>query len=212
MKITKIGHCCMLLEEGGVRLLTDPGIYAEGAVEGRTGITGIVITHDHADHYHLASLRAVLEKNPDATVVTNGTVGALLDAAGIPYVRVGDGESATIDDLEIKGFGTEHALVYGDLGKTENTGYLIAGKFYFPGDAFEVPGVPVDILALPVAGPWMKIAEAIDFAKAIAPRVAFGVHDAMVEPGSRGFAGMLIEQFVPGVQYVTLADGEARDF
>ena len=28
MKITKFGHCCLLVEENGVRILTDPGIYS----------------------------------------------------------------------------------------------------------------------------------------------------------------------------------------
>ena len=28
MKITKFGHCCLLIEENGVRILTDPGTYS----------------------------------------------------------------------------------------------------------------------------------------------------------------------------------------
>ncbi|MBI2052837.1 MAG: MBL fold metallo-hydrolase, partial [Candidatus Ryanbacteria bacterium] len=28
MKITKFGHCCLLIKENGVRILTDPGTYS----------------------------------------------------------------------------------------------------------------------------------------------------------------------------------------
>jgi hypothetical protein len=58
----------------------------------------------------------------------------------------------------------------------------------------------------------MKMSEAVDFAKLIKPRVAFGVHDAILVPGFRGFAANLMKNFVPEVEYVTLADGETRDF
>jgi hypothetical protein len=85
-------------------------------------------------------------------------------------------------------------------------------NLYFPGDNFEQPHKAVDVLALPVAGPWMKIAECIDFAKAIKARVAFGVHDGMIERSSRGFTGMILKKFVPDTEYVTLADGESREF
>ena len=68
------------------------------------------------------------------------------------------------------------------------------------------------MLALPVAGPWMKIADAIDFAKAIKARTAFGVHDGMVQPFFRGYVGNLLKNFVPETQYVVLADGETKEF
>ena len=58
----------------------------------------------------------------------------------------------------------------------------------------------------------MKIADAVDFAKEIKARTAFGVHDAMIQPFFRGFVGNLLKNFVPETQYVSLADGETREF
>ena len=98
------------------------------------------------------------------------------------------------------------------MGLVENAGYMIADKFYFPGDNFHNPGQPVDILALPVAGPWMKMSEAIDFAKEIKARTAFGVHDGMIVPSFRAFVGAALKLFAPGTEYFALADGEAREF
>ncbi|MDE1924623.1 MAG: MBL fold metallo-hydrolase [Patescibacteria group bacterium] len=218
MNITKIGHCALVLEQDRVKLLTDPGSFTVEAQERVTGLDGIVITHEHQDHFHVDSVKVLMKKNPNAIVVTNSAVGKLLDAEDIVHTVVGDGQVGEIRGIKIEGFGKDHALVYPPtMGLCENTGYMMADKFYFPGDNFHPPTVgqairPVDILALPVAGPWMKMSDAIDFAKAVKARVAFGVHDGMVVPSFRGFIGMLLKNIVPETGYVSLADGESREF
>ena len=57
----------------------------------------------------------------------------------------------------------------------------------------------------------MKMSEAIDFAKLIKARVAFGVHDGMIQPFSRGFVGQLMKLFVPDTEYIALQDGATRE-
>lgn len=212
MKITKIGHCALVLEHGGVKLLTDPGSFTIEAQEKVTELDAIVITHEHQDHFHVDSIKVLLVKNPGVAIFTNSAVGKLLDAQGIACTVVGDGQSADIKGIKIEGFGRHHAPIYADMGNVENTGYMIAEKFYFPGDNFEKPNKPVDVLALPVAAPWMKISEAIDFAKAVNARVAFGVHDGMIVPAFRGFTAMLLKRFALQTEYITLQDGESREF
>lgn len=214
MHITKLGHCCLVLDIEGTKILTDPGSFTT-AQDSLTGIAILLITHEHQDHYHVESVAAIVKNNPAIEVVCNKAVAALIQKENIPckVQVVGDGESITLNGITIEGFGTEHALVYPpDRGLCENTGYMVAGKFYFPGDNFHSPNKPVDILALPVAGPWMKMAEAVDFAKLLKARVAFGVHDGMVQPSFRGTIGNLLKTFVPATEYVSLADGEMREF
>jgi L-ascorbate metabolism protein UlaG (beta-lactamase superfamily) len=63
MKITKIGHCCLLIEEKGLRILTDPGAWSEAQNELKN-IQLILITHEHQDHFYLDSLKQVLKKQP----------------------------------------------------------------------------------------------------------------------------------------------------
>jgi L-ascorbate metabolism protein UlaG (beta-lactamase superfamily) len=213
MKITKIGHCCLVLEMPGAKIMTDPGSFTIEGQEKITGIDLIVVTHEHSDHFHVDSVKILLAKNPGVTVVTNSAVGKLLEAQGIKAVIVGDGQTAEVKGVKIEGFGKDHAPIYGAMGRVENTGYMIADKFYFPGDNFQAPnGKPIDVLALPVAAPWMKISEAIDFAKAVKARTAFGVHDGMIQPQFRGFTAMIMKNFVPDTEYVALADGESREF
>lgn len=65
-----------------------------------------------------------------------------------------------------------------------NTGFMFEDRFFYPGDAYTDPGCPVEILALPVSGPWVKIGEAIDYALKLKPKVAFPVHDHFRYGGS----------------------------
>lgn len=215
MYITKLGHCCLVLKGEGATILTDPGFYTAEEVKSVQGIDIVLITHEHGDHYHAESVQAVLANNPNAVVVSNGAVAKLLAEKGIACTVVGDGQSATVGGTLIEGFGKDHAVIYEHYGQCENTGYLVGGKFYFPGDAFHAPdGRVVEVLALPTAGPWAKLSEAIDFAKAVKPRVAFPVHDGMMMPGSSGFVVTILQHFLAetGSEFVPLAAGESKDF
>lgn len=178
MIIKKLGHCCLIIEIDGIRILTDPGILSTAQNEARD-IDLILITHEHADHLHIESVKIILGNNPGASIITNLSVGKILGKEGIAYEKVEHGESITKGVL-IEGFGNEHAEIYKDFSRVQNTGYFIASKLFYPGDAFFVPPKTPEILALPVAGPWMKIKEAIDYAKEVKPKVCFPVHDGII--------------------------------
>jgi len=184
MKITKFGHCCLLIEENGVRILTDPGTYSTQQSEVKN-IDFILITHEHADHFHVDSLKALLKNNPRAKVITNKSVGALLEENSIAFSLVEDGQNFDADGVLIEGFGKDHALMHTSIPPIQNTGYFIADKLFYPGDAFTNPGKQVEVLALPVAGPWMRLLEAIDYAVEVKPKICFPVHEGILkQPGS----------------------------
>ena len=212
MKITKLGHCCLVLEVGGLKVMTDPGMFSIAAHSEQTGIDLVLITHEHGDHLHIESLKVVLEKNPDAHVICNASVAALLHGEGIEATHINGGEHAEVKGLKIEGFGHEHATIYESFGQVENTGYFVEEKFFYPGDAFTNPKRPVDILALPISAPWMKVADAVAYLREIKPRVAFGVHDGILVPIFRGFVVALLEKFAPDTQYVSIADGSTKEF
>ncbi len=163
-----------------MRVLTDPGAYTSAQDEVR-GISIVLITHEHPDHLHIDSLKRVLANNPSAKVVTNRGVGDILRCEAIPFQLLEHGQEAMVSGLRIEGHGESHAFIYQGVKEVVNTGYLLAGRFFYPGDAFYDLGKTVEVLALPVAGPWMKIAEAIDYAKALAPRNCFPVHDGILK-------------------------------
>ncbi len=203
MKITKFGHCYLLIEENGVRILTDPGTYStqQNAVK---NINFVLITHEHADHFHIDSLKTLLKNNPQARVITNKSVGVLLEKEGIVFDIVEDGQSFDANGVSIEGFGKDHALMHTSIPPIQNVGYFIANKLFYPGDAFTNPRKHVEVLALPVAGPWMKLLEAIDYALELKPKTCFPVHDGILkQPGStHALPPKVLEP--KGIKFVTL--------
>jgi len=212
MQITKLGHCCLVLETDGLKIMTDPGAFTIDAQEAQEGIDIVLITHEHGDHLHVESLKNILEKNPNAHVVSNASVAAILHEQGIESTHIGGGEHAEVKGIKIEGHGHTHAEIFESFGQVENTGYFVGEKFYFPGDSFYNPKRAIDILALPVAGPWMRIGHAVKFLQETKPRTAFGVHDGITQPFFRGFPKALFEKFCPETQYFTIPDGTSKEF
>lgn len=211
MKITKLGHCCLLIEEDGKRILTDPGSYST-AQNSVVGIDVILITHEHADHLHVESVKQVLKNNPEAKIITNTAVGKVLEKERISYLLLEHLQNMKIEGILIEGFGDEHSKMYKTIPPVQNTGYFIANILFYPGDAFTNPGKKVGILALPVAGPWMKLSEAIDYALEIKPDKCFPVHDGILkQPGATNTipAKVLSEK---GINFLVLEQEKEYEF
>jgi|SRR3989344_5235733 len=213
MKITKFGHCCLLIEVEGLRILTDPGAYST-LQKDVPDVDVILITHEHPDHLHIESLKNVLEHTKQVVVITNTSVGKILDKEGISYQIIEHGQKTEVRGVVIEGFGKKHAEIYKTALLVDNTGYFIANKLFYPGDAFTLPGKPVDILALPVAGPWMKISEALEYALQLHPKRAFPVHDGMFLPGRGSLAHRMPANVLTsaGIQFVVIEEGKSFDF
>jgi L-ascorbate metabolism protein UlaG (beta-lactamase superfamily) len=212
MKITKFGHCCLSVEERGVRILVDPGNYTSAQNEAK-GIHIVLITHhEHRDHLDMESLKRVLKNNPSAKVMTNRSAGAVLEKEGIPYVALEDGQSTVENGVRIEAFGKKHAVIYPTLPAIDNTGYFIANRFFYPGDALTNPNKPVEILAFPVTAVWLKLSEAIDYVKQIKPKICFPVHEGNLKsPGSvYTRPSTLLGEL--GIKFIVPVDGEEMVF
>lgn len=184
MKITKFGHCCMLIEEGELRILTDPGIYSVQQNNVRD-IDVVLITHEHADHFHIDSVKEILKNNPSMKIITNSSVGELLKKENISFDIVEDGQSTQIKEVLIEGIGKLHGAFHSSIPQIQNTGYFIADRLFYPGDALTNPVRSIEILALPVAGLWLKLPEAIDYAIELKPKKCFPVHEGILQnPGT----------------------------
>jgi L-ascorbate metabolism protein UlaG (beta-lactamase superfamily) len=61
-----------------------------------------------------------------------------------------------------------------------NNSYLVDGTHLHPGDAYAAPAEPVDVLFLPTGAPWLKVSEAVDYLRAVAPRTAVPIHEAVL--------------------------------
>lgn len=180
MKIRKLGHCCLVIEIDGKRIMTDPGSYTVDEQIKEKNIDLILITHEHGDHIHIESLKKIIANNPNVMIITNNGVGKLLNESGIKYQVLENKISKELLGIEIEAHNCKHEEIFEELGQVQNTGYFINKRLFYPGDSLYNPDKPVEILALPVAGPWIRVRDFMKYVLDVKPKVCFPVHDGML--------------------------------
>ncbi|MFI9103355.1 MBL fold metallo-hydrolase [Streptomyces fildesensis] len=204
MRLTKYGHACVRLEIGDRVLVIDPGTLSEG--EALSGATAVLITHEHEDHIDVDKLKAARESNPELTVHTHAALAASL-GAGVTGVAVGD--TFTAAGFSVRAVGGEHAEIVDGLPGCTNIGFIVDG-LYHPGDSMFVPAEAVDTLLVPISGPWVKLAEAVEFARAVGPVRAFPIHEAHLSAiGLESFDWWMATK--GGTDYARIPLGESVD-
>ncbi len=71
-------------------------------------------------------------------------------------------------------------MIYPDIPVIANNAYLVDGAYFHPGDSFTPPLGRVEVLFVPTSAPWLKVAEVIDYLRAVAPRTAVPIHQAVL--------------------------------
>lgn len=206
MRVTKYGHACVRLDSDGGSLVVDPGVFSSDV--DLDGVADVLVTHEHADHVDADRLAPLIRDG--LRLHTNAAVAEQLSADhGVEVHVVAPGESFEVAGLEVSVVGGEHAEIYEGLPGCANVGFVVGGV-YHPGDSVHVPEVEVTTLLLPVSAPWLKLAEALDFVRAVAPTRAFPVHDAMLSE----IGAASVDSWVAGkggTDYRRLAPGESAE-
>ena len=57
-------------------------------------------------------------------------------------------------------------------------------------DSFTLPGRDVETLAVPIDGPWLKLSEAVDYVRAVAPSTYVPIHEGELTDVAK-YVGML---------------------
>ncbi|HWE88837.1 MAG TPA: MBL fold metallo-hydrolase [Pseudonocardiaceae bacterium] len=180
MQIVHFGHSCVLIDTGSARLLLDPGTFSTG-FEDLTGLDAILITHQHFDHLDEQKLPALVAANPGARLVVDEGSAEKVAALGLELTVARPGDALELGGAAVNVVGGRHAVIHSDIPVIPNAGYVIEhGAFYHPGDSFFVPEQEIDVLGLPTGAPWLKAGEAVDFLRAVAPRVAVPIHEAVL--------------------------------
>jgi L-ascorbate metabolism protein UlaG (beta-lactamase superfamily) len=179
MRITKYAHACLLVEEGGARLLLDPGMFS-AAADGLGDLDAVLLTHQHADHLDLDRVAALAARNPDAVLVADRASAERLGARGLRARAVADGDELDLGGVTVRVAGAWHAVIHPDLPPVPNVGYLVGGRLFHPGDAFTDPPAAAEVLAVPVGAPWLKLQEAVDYVRRAAPRAVVPVHERVL--------------------------------
>ncbi len=186
MQITHFGHSCLLVEIDGTKVLFDPGNFSHG-FEGISGLDAILITHQHPDHCDVAKLPDLVAANPDAVLYADPQTTAQLNGDNVAgaWTAARGGDQIEIGSLTARFTGGRHEVIHPEIPVIDNVAYILGtaekpGQFMHPGDSFYIPFEQVDVLALPSAAPWMKLSESVDYLRAMAPRVAVPIHQAVL--------------------------------
>jgi L-ascorbate metabolism protein UlaG (beta-lactamase superfamily) len=203
--VTHYGHSCLLLDTGAARLLFDPGTFSPG-FESVHGLDAVLITHQHPDHLDSERIRPLLDANPDARlIVDHGTAEQL---GGIRHEVLEPGETTEVAGARIDVLGGQHAVIHPDIPVIANNAYLVDRSHLHPGDSYTPPAEPVDVLFLPTGAPWLKLSEAVDYLREVAPRTAVPIHEAVLARPAMHYR--LFEQLGPKGTTIRVLDRETR--
>lgn len=206
MRLFKYTHACVRVESDAAVLVIDPGALTERAA--LDGADAVLITHEHVDHLDVQALADALAKRPAVRVFTNAGAAAKLGELGEAVTTVAAGDEFEAAGFPVRAYGGRHAEIHPELPRVPNLGYLVAGSIYHPGDSFDVPvGANVDTLFVPISAPWLKISESVEFVRAVAPRRAFALHDALLSEAGYGVTDPTMAR-LSGCEYARLAPGE----
>lgn len=188
MKLTHLGHACVLVEMADTRILIDPGEFSDDFSAVRD-LDAVIITHQHPDHYDKERLPDLMRANPEARLLADPETLTKIRDLGLDAQPHDDGRER-IGQVDVTPVGQQHAQIHEDLPIVANVGVRLRAEgepvLYHPGDTLaEEPG-DVDVLLFPLTAPWQKSAEMVAFLRRIQPRQAVPIHDAIVSPQGRG--------------------------
>ena len=186
MRLTHLGHACLLVELGDERILIDPGTFTAGFEELRD-LSAIVVTHQHPDHLDPERFPDLVRANEGARLLCDPGSVEVLAALGIEG-QAHDGETS-IGEVTLTPVGQTHALIHDDLPRIPNVGVVLRAEgepvLFHPGDAVDQDPGEIDVLAFPLNAPWQRSREMTGFLRRLNPQQAVPIHDGLLNVRGR---------------------------
>ena len=175
MKIIKLEHSGVAIEKDGKMVVFDPVEFTE-ELPNLENVEAIIVTHKHSDHLQPKAIARITKDNPGVKIfTTNDAVGAISNETA---VKAGDHHE--IDGFMLDFFGKDHSAIVPGQVPCENIGAVIDGVIVNPGDSFDLPSLKPKLLFVPIAAPWLKIAESMKYIGRAQPEMVIPVHDALL--------------------------------
>lgn len=210
MKLTKLEHSGLLIEENGVRIVCDP-VEFERKLPGLNNIAAIIITHKHNDHYQPEILQKIVADNPDVRIFAPHDIGTD-EIGGRTVEKVAANTELNLENFNLEFFSKDHAEIVAGQVPRVNLGVVINDSIVNPGDSFDLPtGIKnIELLCVPIAAPWLKIPESMNYIKIAKPKAALPVHNALLSPLGEKISNNWLKNACDeiGVNYVNLEIGE----
>ena len=167
-RVTYVGHATVLLELGGVRLLTDPLLRSRVGPLRRQGpaptpeisrdLDAVLVSHLHRDHADLASLRRLGREV--RLLVPPGSRRFFERHRFAEVTELAPGETARVGGVAVTAVEASHAVGRRRFAPdSEPVGFLVDGprRVYFAGDTdlfdgMEALGAELDLALLPIWG------------------------------------------------------------
>lgn len=184
MKIQKFLHSCILIENAGKRLLIDPGAFSfiEKQITPKDigPVDCILLTHKHLDHYFPEAIEEFCAMRPDihTPIIANEEICALIKQQHLSADIIREGETRIVEGFKIHALKAPHEPIPAEC--PHNLAFVINDKLLHPGDSLHT-SAECDLLFLPIAGPWCRLIDAIEFAEKIKPKKIIPIHDAIIK-------------------------------
>jgi L-ascorbate metabolism protein UlaG (beta-lactamase superfamily) len=154
-----------------------------------------LITHQHVDHLDGERLPALLRGNPGARLIVDS--GSAAELGGHDHEVAVPGETLQVAGTRVAVLGGDHAMIYPEIPVISNNAYLVDGTHLHPGDSFTRPSTQVEVLFVPTSAPWLRIAEVIDYLRAVVPPTAVPIHQAVLSAPGQQLHYRLLENLSP---------------
>lgn len=206
MKVTRFPQSCLLLEEDNHKIVIDPGMHflETHKVEELSGVEAVLYTHQHPDHYEAKIAETLLAQG--VKLFANEATAELIGTDKAAVVR--DGETFTAGGFEVIARELPHCLLPSGEEGPQNTGYVVSGVFFDPGDGKDIDDLQVKNMALPITGPDISMLDAFNFAKKLGVEVAIPIHYLWMGADAETY-----KQFARGMPFEVrvLDDGESTE-
>ena len=201
MKITRYFQSCLLIEDGSARVLIDPSVQEKERMGEFGKLDAVLYTHEHSDHFDADMAKTFVEQAM-APVYANASTAKLIEASN---TQVKDGQEYDINGIKVKAIELPHCLMVDGSPSVQNTGYLINGKIFHPGDGKELAGLTVDTLAVPINGPDISLHDAFAFTMQVSAKQVIPIHYDYLG-GNPDFLGSSLNKKGVKVHGMTIGD------
>ncbi len=205
MKITKYPQSCFVLEKAGKKILIDYGMFCGENFPAQKfiDVSAVLTTHTHRDHMNLDVLKEFSKSN--IKLYGNFDVVKAAKESRLQVIEVKDREAFSIEDFKVEPIFLPHCKILrcnscGDWLKPQNfipgkrrcklhpneipsemdgppnTGFLIDGVLFHPGDGIEIKNLRAKDALVPIAGPTITYEKAWEFAKSLKANLAIAMH------------------------------------